>query len=246
MTHQQRDEKKAYNHYCEFIVTCNPFIHTQDSYNHIVTGFIEKLSSDFLLHTRDKLPIISLKDAQRLWKEVDAGYFVWVLDKPFYAPTHKKIDRVNIENYLFLEHREILKKLEQADPKKPGGTTANEPQDAAGRPQGKNKRKANKLFYTFDEKNRIELSFNRKDKPVTLTEQEMKLFQYLNKDRRTPDEIIGYIWNVYERKDLYMKRKNVKELRVRLNKRCSEIGVETAISKLIDGYYSLTVEAVER
>lgn len=107
-------------------------------------------------------------------------------------------------------------------------------------------RRVDKLFYTFDSKDRIKLSSNRKCVPITLTEQETRLFKCLCKDRNTPDEIIGEIWNVYAQKDFRTKRKNVKELRGRLNKRCSEIGVETAISELIDGYYSLTVEAVER
>lgn len=120
--------------------------------------------------------------------------------------------------------------------------------DATTKKQGipTKKKRINKLFYTFDDKDRIKLSSNCNYKPIMLTRQERKLFLFLKEDRKTPDEIIEHIWNSYKPKDLRVKRKNVKELRGRLNRRCSEIGVEKLISELIDECYCLTVEAVER
>lgn len=107
-------------------------------------------------------------------------------------------------------------------------------------------KKITKVFFSYNEKGRIILFVKAKGEPLELTEQEGKLFIYLKEDRRTPEEIINHIWEVYKPKDLHKKRGNVMELRSRINDKYSKIGEEALISELIDGCYSLTIEAVER
>jgi hypothetical protein len=105
---------------------------------------------------------------------------------------------------------------------------------------------AKKLFYSYNEQDELILFF-KKDESITLTENETKLFIFLVKDRRTPEEIIEHVWEVYKPKEIAKKKEkgNVKELRNRINNKCCKIGVENLISKLTAGCYSLTVEVVE-
>jgi len=108
---------------------------------------------------------------------------------------------------------------------------------------------AKKLFYSYDSTDKLSLFF-KNGKPVPLTKTEAKLFLLLKEDRRTPEEIIEHVWEVYRQKDIEKKKEkgNVKELRNRINNKCRvpKIGVENLISKLTEGGYSLTVEVVEQ
>lgn len=108
-------------------------------------------------------------------------------------------------------------------------------------------KRAEKLFYNYDNPNKVNL-FSKENKPITLTPTESKLFLFLVEDRRTPDEIIEHVWDVYKPKDIAKKnaKGNVKELRNRINNKCCKIGVENLISELTQKCYSLTVEVVER
>lgn len=108
-------------------------------------------------------------------------------------------------------------------------------------------RQSNKLFYTYNQKDKIVLSqsSNSKHGSITLTEQEGKLVSYLAKDRRSLREIIEHIWEVCKKIDVRKKKSSVRELRDRVNKKCAKLGVETLISEQIEGYYQLTVELEE-
>lgn len=118
-------------------------------------------------------------------------------------------------------------------------TSTSPPQDTS---QGK---KRNELFYNYNKQDKLTL-FVKKDKFITLTENEAKLFLFLAKDRRTQEEIAEHVWEVYNKKDIHTKKGNAMELRNRLNKKCSKIGIENLISPLVDGCYCLNLEVEER
>lgn len=143
--------------------------------------------------------------------------------------------------YRLEDYRETLNNLNNLRRKKlePENTLASPPQDT---PQGK---KRNKLFYNYNKQDKLTLLV-KKNKFITLTENEAKLFLFLAKDRRTQEEIAEHIWEVYSKKDIHTKKGNAMELRNRLNKKCSKIGIENLISTLIDGCYCLNFEVEER
>ncbi len=167
--------------------------------------------------------------------------FVKNIRDPKPAFPNKLIVHTNDINKLpkyFPEHFEIIElEAEKQD------TSTSIPKDT---PQGK---KRNKLFYSYNEKDKLTL-FVKKDESITLTKTEAKLFLFLKEDRRTLEEIIEHVWEVYKQKDIDKKKEkgNIKELRNRINNKCrvKEIGVENLISKLKEGCYGLTVDVAER
>lgn len=101
------------------------------------------------------------------------------------------------------------------------------------------------MFYTYNNQDKIVLYSKNKNEQVEFTEEETKLFLFLKEDRRKLEEIVEHVWEVYKPKDLSKKKNNAWELRCRLNKKCSKMGVETLISEQINGYYQLTLEIEE-
>lgn len=106
-------------------------------------------------------------------------------------------------------------------------------------------KKPNRLFYRWNDTDRIVL-YSKDDKTVEFTEQEAKLFLYLKEDRKTQDEIIGYIWEVHKSFDIKKKKPNLGEIRGRINTKCRKIVATDLISELTDGYYSLKVGVEEQ
>ena len=101
------------------------------------------------------------------------------------------------------------------------------------------------LFYSYDNTDKLSLFF-KNGKPVPLTHTEAKLFLFLAKDRKTPEEIIEHLWEAYKQKDIRKKKSNIMELRNRLNKKCAKRGIASLVSALTDGCYSLDLEVEER
>ncbi len=197
-----------------------------------------------------------LKDGK---PETDVGIIKQVLDAGYRVETAKSLKadvaRINLEGKantleISLNEKDSLVKAlvaaqNAAHPTKPTHPTpageARTAKEIAHAP----KRAPQKLFYSYDRANNISLFF-KNTKSIVLTQQEKKLFLFLKDDRQTLDGIVEHIWEIYKDKDVSRKRNNAKELRSRVNEKCSEIGVEALISEQIDGYYQLTLDVEER
>lgn len=182
-------------------------------------------------------------------EKIRIAYLVLSEAKRIYTQTQEKINNKVIH---------IPKQDRKQDTPEPEKQAKSETQITSSTPQAKpvlqaqslpvketKKKKIDKLFYTYNNQDKIVLYSKNKNEQVEFTEEETKLFLFLKEDRRKLEEIVEHVWEVYKPKDLSKKKNNAWELRCRLNKKCSKMGVETLISEQINGYYQLTLEIEE-